>query len=226
MKISGLWRYPVRSMLGERQATLEFIETGVQGDRRFAVLDMQTGTFISAKRDARLLQARALLAGVTLTMRLPTGETALGTGPMVDLALSDWLGQPVRLMQVTTEVRETDLDVRPVHILTTASVRAVTAERPDLQWDLARFRPNVLIDVEGDVPVEQDWMGRRLTIGDVELEIYQACDRCVMTTQPQLGGIEHQTDILRHLTANHGSNLGVLARVVRGGRIETGQAVA
>lgn len=226
MKISGLWRYPAKSMLGERQASLEFVETGVEGDRRFGVLDLQSGNFLSAKQDPRLLQARALLAGVTLTVRLPTGETVLGTGPAVDMALSDWLGQPVTLLAVTGEARQDLLDIRPVHVLTTASLRTVAAERPDLQWDVARFRPNVLIDVDGAAPVEGKWLGRRLTIGDVELEIYALCDRCVMTIRPQVGGIEPQPEILRHLTANHGSNLGVLARVVRTGRIETGQSVS
>jgi MOSC domain-containing protein YiiM len=46
-----------------------------------------------------------------------------------------------------------------------------------------------------------------------------------MTTRAQPGGIERQLDILRHLNAAHGSNLGVLGRVVQAGRLEVGQPV-
>ena len=107
MKISGLWRYPVKSMIGERRDRLELTQGGVEGDRRFGVLDLRSGTIVSAKNDGRLLLARAMLAGVTLTIRLPTGETLLGTGPAVDLALSDWLGRPVRLVEVSPTGRGT-----------------------------------------------------------------------------------------------------------------------
>ncbi|MDP9074709.1 MAG: MOSC N-terminal beta barrel domain-containing protein [Actinomycetota bacterium] len=249
MKVAGLWRYPVKSMRGEGQASLELNQRGVEGDRRFGVLDLRSGTIVSAKRDARMLQAKALLAGVTLTIRLPTGETALGTGPTVDMALSAWLGRPVRLLEAEPAGRGTFempsdyedddselvrhdcpagsfVDVGPVHILTTSSIRAMTAERPDLQWNVARFRPNVLVDVDGDTPVEQDWLAGRLTVGEAELEVDRPCDRCVMTTRAQPGGIERQLDILRHINANHHCNLGVLARVTRPGRVEIGQAVS
>jgi uncharacterized protein YcbX len=249
MRVSGLWRYPVKSMIGERRAGLDLDERGADGDRRFGVLDLGSGTIVSAKRDARLLEARAMLAGVTLTIRLPTGETLLGTGPTVDRALSSWLGRPVRLVEVRPTGRATFempsdyeddgsppvlltgpagsfADVGPLHLLTTASVRAVTAERPDLQWDLARFRPNILLDADGGSPIEQGWMGRHLVIGEVELEVQAPCDRCVMTTRPQPGGIDRQLEILRHIDARHGSNLGVLASVVRSGRVDVGQAVS
>jgi uncharacterized protein YcbX len=248
MKVSGLWRYPVKSMVGERQATLAFNDRGVDGDRRFGVLDLTSGTIVSAKHDARLLLARAMLAGVTLTIRLPTGETVLGSGPSVDQALSGWLGRPVRLVEVTSTGRATFempsdfeddeservrwegpygsfVDSGPVHVLTTSSIRAMVSERPDLQWELARFRPNVLIDGDGDSPVEQDWIGRRLTVGEVELQVVKPCNRCVMTTRPQPGGTERQLDILRHINAKHRSSLGVLASVTHGGQVETGQPV-
>jgi hypothetical protein len=114
------------------------------------------------------------------------------------------------------------VDSAPVHILTTASIRAMTKERPDLQWEMARFRPNVVIDVAGEAPIEQEWIGRHLTVGEVELGIYKACGRCVMTTRPQPGGIERQLDVLRHINTVHQTHLGVLASVIRDGRITVG----
>jgi uncharacterized protein YcbX len=90
---------------------------------------------------------------------------------------------------------------------------------------LEGFRPNVLIDAEGDDFLEQGWIGQRVSIGEVVLDIRRPCSRCVMTTRAQPGGIERQLDILRHLNAAHASNLGVLGRVVQAGRLEVGQPV-
>jgi uncharacterized protein YcbX len=248
MKVAALWRYPVKSMQGESRDTVSISERGIEGDRHFGVLDVGSGTILSAKKEGRLLEARALLAGVELTIRLPTGETAMGTGPSVDAALSAWLNRPVHLIEARPDGRGTYqmpadfeddasepvewqgprgsfADTSPVHLLTTASLRAMAAERPDLQWAVARFRPNILIESDGDDCLEQGWLGRRLTVGEVELDVGRPCSRCVMTTRVQPGGIERQLDILRHVNAAHGANLGVLARVTRGGTVAAGQPV-
>ncbi len=246
MKVAGLWRYPVKSMQGEARDNVVIDDGGVEGDRRFGVLDPASGTIISAKKDGRLLEARALLVGVELTVRLPTGETALGTGPAVDAALSAWLGRTVHLVEARpggrgtfecpTDFEDDDselsrwqgpygsfVDSSPVHLLTTASLRAMSSERPDLRWDAVRFRPNVLIEADGTGCIEDAWVGRRVLLGQVELRVRKPCGRCVMTTRPQPGGIPRQLDILRHLNAARSANLGVLAQVIRGGRVEVGQ---
>ena len=248
MHVTGLWRYPVKSMRGETQEHLDVARHGVVGDRRFGILDPATGTIISAKKDGRLLEARAMLAGIELTIRLPNGETALSTGPAVDAALSAWLNRPVHLVEARPDGRGTfqmpeDFeddesepvawqgpygtfhDSAPVHVLTTASLRALTSERADLQWDVARFRPNILIEVPGQELVEHGWISSRIRMGETELAVYKACSRCVMTTRSQPRGIERQLDILRHVNAAHDGQLGVLARVVTPGRVECGQSV-
>jgi uncharacterized protein YcbX len=249
MKVVSLWRYPVKSMQGESLSQVDVTKNGFAGDRRYGVLDIGTGTIISAKKDGRLLDGRAFLAGIELTIRLPTGETALALGAGVDTALSAWLGRPVHLIEARADGRGTYempidfedddsepmqwqgpsgsfVDSSPVHLLTRATLRAAQRERPDLQWHPARFRPNLLIDADGDEMVEDEWIGKRVSIGEVELQVHKPCSRCVMTTRVQPGGIERQLDILRHINTAHGTNLGVLARVLQPGRIEVGQPVA
>ncbi len=248
MRVAELWRDPVKSMQGERRDTLRLSGRGAEGDRRCGVFDRARGTVVTAKKDGRLLHAQAMLAGVELTVRLPTGETALGVGPGVDAALSAWLGRPVSLIEARPGGRATYeapidaeddsaelgrwegpegsfVDSQPVHVVTTASLRAMASERPDLQWEVRRFRPNLVIDAEGDACVEDGWVGRRVTIGGVELDVHKTCTRCVMTTRAQPGGIEGQIDVFRHLNSTRGAALGVHARVVRGGEIEVGEPV-
>jgi len=235
-------------MRGEAIESAEVTRRGLEGDRQFGVLDAASGTIVSAKKDGRLLEARAFLAGVELTIRLPTGETALGVGAGVDAALSAWLARPVHLVAARPEGRGTYempadfedddsppvrwegprgsfADASPVHLLTTATLRALRAERGDLQWDVARFRPNVLVEAEGDTCVEDTWIGRRVRLGEVELEVRRPCARCVMTTRAQPGGLDRQLDVLRHINSAHAGNIGVLARVVTEGRLEVGMPV-
>jgi uncharacterized protein YcbX len=248
MKVGALWRYPVKSMQGESCTVVDVTKKGIVGDRGYGVLDLGSGTIVSAKKDGRLLEARALLAGVELTIRLPTGETLLALGAGVDAALSAWLGRPVHLLAARSDGRGTFempinfeddqsepiqwqgpsgpfVDSSPIHVLTTATLAAVQRERPDLQWHLSRFRPNLVINTDSD-DNEDEWIGKRLTVGEVELQVYKPCSRCVMTTRVQPGGVERQLDILRHINAARQTNLGVHARVLRPGRIEVGQPAA
>lgn len=249
MKVSALWRYPVKSMQGERRDAIRITEKGVDGDRRFGILDPESGTILSAKKEGRLLGARALLAGIELTIRLPNGEMAMGTGLAVDEALSAWLGRGVHLIEARADGRATYempldfeddasepvqwqgpkgsfADSSPVHVLTTASLAAMAAERPDLQWVPERFRPNILVDIATEGCVEQEWIGRRIEVGEAELLVHRPCSRCVMTTRDQPNTIPRQLDVLRHVNTVHGTNLGVLARVVRPGTVSTGAPVS
>ncbi|HEV2369635.1 MAG TPA: MOSC N-terminal beta barrel domain-containing protein [Acidimicrobiales bacterium] len=249
VKVGAVWRYPVKSMRGEQLREAAVGPRGLAGDRHYGVLDVASGTILSAKREGRLLQAQSVLAGSELTVRLPTGETLLGLGANVDRALSDWLGRPVHLVEAAEHGRATYeniydfeddaseptswegppgsfVDSSPVHLLTTSSLGVGASGRPDLQWDVRRFRPNIVVDSAEDEMVELAWSGRRVRIGEVLLDIWKGCARCVMTTRSQPGGIERQLDVLRHINAEHAALLGVLAGVSEGGRLAVGQGVS
>lgn len=248
MHVVGLWRYPVKSMQGEAVEVAEVATFGLAGDRRYGVEVEESGRILSAKREGRLLTAGATTAGTELVIRLPTGERLDGPGPACDAALSAWLERPVHLVEAPSEGAPTFesqsdmtdddsptltweghpdafVDSSPVHLLTTASLRAMAEQRPELDWDVARFRPNVLVDAPGAERLEDGWVGRHVRVGEVELEVVKRCERCVMVTRPQPGGRERQRDILAHLSRVADATLGVLARVVRTGPIAVGTTV-
>jgi hypothetical protein len=112
--VQELWRFPVKSMQGERVDASDVTSAGLVGDRGYAVVDADTGRVGSAKHPrlwGGLLQCTARydtppVAGGTLptiTIRLPDGGVTGSGDPEVDRRLSDLLGHPVRLTTVAPD---------------------------------------------------------------------------------------------------------------------------
>jgi uncharacterized protein len=244
-RIQSLWRYPVKSMRGEPCSELRCDSNGATGDRAFGVLDTESGTVLSAKREGRLFEAAALFSFGVLEVRLPDGRE-FHQGSLLDDALSVWLDRPVKLVQAATygtatfqahEDFEHDdsalvswegqngsfVDESPLHLLTTGDLERLAEERPDLQWDVRRFRPNIVVESSHIIDAIA---GRRLVLGEVEIEILKACSRCVMTTRAQPGNLERQLDILRHVSRAHDGDVGARARISREGTLHVGDEVA
>jgi uncharacterized protein YcbX len=239
--VAQLWRYPVKSMQGERLPAVNVRADGLDGDRRWGVRDERTGRVLTGRREPRLLEATATLGeGAAPVIELPDGTGLTGAGDVTDRALSDWLGRPVRLVEAaahgdraeffadptddTSEAIEWTMpperfvDAMPLLLVTTASLRAGAALHPAGAWDVRRFRPNVLLDTSREGWDEDDWCGRVVRIGEVELVPHQPCARCTMVTRPQ-PGLDRDLDVYRTLARHHGGNLGVWTAVLSGGAI-------
>jgi uncharacterized protein YcbX len=243
MRVQSLWRYPVKSLQGESCEELELDAGGVRGDRAFGILDLDSGTILSAKREGRLLEASASLASGALTVTLPGGEEFV-QGEVLDENLTRWLGHRVRLVEAVNfetptfegiEDYERDdsalvrwegrrgsfVDSSALHVLTSGIMAELSLERPDVQWDVRRFRPNVMVDGGPSY-----WGTRRIRVGEVEIEFKKGCTRCVMTTRAQPGGLERQLDVLRHVARSHDNVVGDLAEVQLAGSVRVGDVVA
>jgi uncharacterized protein YcbX len=94
-------------------------------------------------------------------------------------------GNPVSTLSVGIMAPGTFQDVAPVTIMTTAALRRTAELQPGSRWDPRRFRPNLLLDVEGTGFVENEWVGRQLRVGQVVFSVAAPIPRCVMTTLPQ-----------------------------------------
>ena len=103
-EVSGLWRYPVKSMGGERLETVTLTAAGIDGDRRWAVRDLETGKVASAKRPrpygALLHWSARLDEDGAVEVRSPDGATFRAGDPSLDEALSEALGRPVAMAPV------------------------------------------------------------------------------------------------------------------------------
>src|SRR5690242_6657819 len=98
MRITEIWRYPVKSLQGEPLETAAVTRGGIEGDRRFAIYDLETGLGLTARRVPDLLFASARWRDDTVEIQLPDGSIAN------DDALTSWLGRPVALRSADEEV--------------------------------------------------------------------------------------------------------------------------
>ena len=242
--VTGLFRYPVKSMQGIGVTSLDVLAEGVVDDRGWALIDVTTGRLMSAKRYSALLQASADDAGVTL----PDGTRVDWGDPYGDRTLSRWLGREVRLEAPRPEVRVAyemtfeppndgaeyiDIDapagsfrdLAPIHLVTQQTLDGCVQRRPDLDWDVRRFRPNLLIDAPDIEPFgEDDWTGSRIRVGEVTLSIIQPSVRCAMPLRAQ-PGLERQAGLYQALEDLHANHLGVYVDVVEPGRIALGDGL-
>ncbi len=105
--VKEIWRYPVKSIAGERLERSEVGERGLWGDRGWAVRNDETGEIHNAKRFPVLMQCSARyrtppsedqIPEVDIT--LPDGE-ALGSDSMrLSTRLSKLMGRPVSLRRL------------------------------------------------------------------------------------------------------------------------------
>lgn len=99
MRIVELWRYPIKSLGGERLDASAVTELGLVGDRSWGIEDVTTGKILTARREAALLLAQGRLTADGVA-EVHLGDEVLRT----DDELSDWLGRPVRLCAAGAEV--------------------------------------------------------------------------------------------------------------------------
>jgi len=243
MEVVGLWRYPVKSLQGEPIDAARVEADGVVGDRRWGIRDQRTGRILTARRRPELLHASSTYAGDEPVLTLPDGSTVVGQGDHSDRLLSEWLASPVSLVPAIGEAGRAEffadatddtseaieftmpdgryVDAAPILILTTASLRTAAGHYPNGTWDVRRFRPNVLIDLDGDGWVEDSWVGRQIQIGAVTLIPSEPCIRCTMVTRPQ-PGLDADADVFRTLARHHGGLFGVWSDVVTPGNLSLG----
>ena len=249
-EVSELWRYPVKSMRGDRVSSTEATEKwGVPGDRGWAIRDEQASEICGAKRISSLLQFHARYLdepvadstpGIEITF--PDGSTMRSSDGRINEALSAATGRTVtlwprrpaddddehyrrsRITEVTP--RGSYFDAMPLSLLTTTALESLQATIPDSVIDPRRFRKNIIVTTEraADGFPEFEWVGRRLQIGELVCEVSTSIARCVMVGLPQ-ADLPHDREILKSLARNTGMDLGVYLRVIEPGRIAEGDAV-
>jgi uncharacterized protein len=278
-RVKELWRYPVKSMAGERLQAATLTARGIPGDRGWALRDEKSGEVRGAKKMPGLMGCAAAYveepSGSAIPparLRLPDGASVLSTDPAANDLLSKLLGRTVTIWpqqpakrrdfyrrfpdnpDFSVELREimgrlpdepmpdfsglppevfeftsplgTFFDAFPLHLLTTALLREIAIHNPGADFDVRRFRPNILIESDEGVRgfAEAEWSGREIAIGDSRIALTIPTMRCVMTTLAQ-EGLRKDATVLRTIVRDAEQNLGIYANVAQPGKIALGDPV-
>ena len=243
--VKELWRHPVKSFQGERVEELALAPGGAAGDRILAVVDPAAQKVLSAKRYADLLLASARLDGNRVVITLPDGTEHASDDPGVHDALSGWLDMPVRLepppsdtvypMEMYTGMSDEDtplfdwpgppgrwVDLADSHWVTTSSLSSIALEHPAGEWDVRRFRPTGVLQVDPDGSPEEGWSP--VEIGEAAIELLMATPRCTMPSRAQ-PGLDRDKAIGTTIRDANSNNLGIYATVTKSGTVRVGDSV-
>ena len=222
-RVGQLWRYPVKSLVGERLNSVEIDARGVLADRLWSVRD-EDGKFGSGKTTRRfrrmdgLLELSAAYDGDLPVVTFPDGRRIRADDECMAAALSAHVGRPVKLGR---EMTVSHFDEGPVHVITEASLAELGRD-----VDTRHFRANIVVDTGAATGlVEDGWIGSQVAIGgSVVVAVRTGMTRCVMVDLPQVG-LERDEGLLRTISRLNDSRLGVVVDVVRGGVVREGDAV-
>jgi uncharacterized protein YcbX len=154
-------------------------------------------------------QARLSNGGVEVLA--PTGEAHMLDDRFVQLLESE-SSRPLTL----NDTAGANFDDSHVLIVNLATVETFAAQSA-MHVDHRRFRANLYID--GLMPQEEvSWVGRRIRAGGAELEVVSRCERCVVITRDP-DTTQTSPELLRLLTEEHETCMGVYCRVVSPGRV-------
>lgn len=207
LTIAGLWRYPVKTLAGERLDAAELTPTGIPGDRIVHVRGPEGVR--TSRRHHRLLGLHATLGadGVPRVDGLRWDE------PAVLERVRDAAGDDAWLEPFEGVER---FDVLPLLVATDGAVQ-------EFGRDVRRLRPNVLLGgVDG--MAETGWEGAELHIGDAVIHLDSLRGRCPMTTvDPDT--LERDPEVLRDIARRFRGRLALNADVTVPGRIAVGDPV-
>lgn len=232
-QIEAIFRYPVKSMGGERLAAAELGWHGIEGDRRLALRrleDRSAFPWLSASRLPELLRYSPVRrdtqseGDVTYSIRTPNGELLDAFGETLAAEISSKLGSPVQMMQLKHGVFD-EASVSMIAPDTIAEIGRLAGR----ELDVRRFRPNIVIRLLRPAPFEEDgWVGGSLSFGSESNAAMVAVTmrdlRCSMVNlDPE--SADSAPEVMKAVVCAHQNTAGVYGTVVRSGRLEVGQTV-
>ncbi|MBM3765995.1 MAG: MOSC domain-containing protein [Acidobacteria bacterium] len=208
MFVKEIWRYPVKSMAGERLPAATLTGNGIEGDRNVLVIGANR-RMVTARTHHKLLDLRGGIAG--------DGEATINglhwKSPEALELVRDTLGEAVSLTHYNGPER---FDILPLLLATDGAIE-------HMKLDGRRLRPNIVIGGVTDL-AERDWPGRDIAIGEALVQPAQLRGRCVMTTfEPDT--LRQDMNVLRRIAKELDGTMGLDTAVLRGGRIAEGDPV-
>lgn len=208
MNITEIWRYPVKTMAGEKLQRVGVGPLGIEGDRVVHVEDAK-GQVITSRSHPRFLGHQGSLDA--------HGEIKVDgrpwDSPAVAAEVADIAGPGAKLVRFDGAER---FDMLPLLIATDGAIAA-------FGHDLRRLRPNLVIGgVEG--LTEGEWPGRCLRIGNVLIGVRDLRLRCIMTSYDPDTLIQDK-ETTRSIYRRFDGKLALNCFVIESGEITVGDEV-
>jgi uncharacterized protein YcbX len=232
-EVEALYRYPVKSMMGESLDVADLGWHGLDGDRRLAFRradDCGGFPWLTASTLPELIlfapQRRRPAANGDLPthVRTPQGQELPVFSQELASEVGHRHGSPVEMMHLNRGI----FDEASISVITSATVSEVgrlTAQRPDAR----RFRPNIVIASMRSVPFEEDeWVGGVFLFGEIEeraaVGVTNRDERCSMVNfDPD--SARATPEVLKAIVRVADNKAGVYGAAMRRGRVAVGQAV-
>ena len=232
-EVEALFRYPVKSMAGERLEAADLGWHGLEGDRRLAFrrLDDRGGfPWLTAGKLPELIlfapERRGSAADESLPthVRTPEGQELAVFGPELATEVGRRHGAPVEMMHLDRGIFD-EASISAITSVTVGEVGRLAAQPPDVR----RFRPNILIASLRSVPFEEDeWVGGVLSFGETNeataIGITNRDERCSMVNLDP-GSARPDAEVLKTIVRVRDNKAGVYGTVTRRGRLAVGQPV-
>jgi uncharacterized protein len=224
--VSGLWRYPVKSMAGQALASTDISWAGLPGDRRWAFVrqDSEGSGFPwhTIREFAGMAAHVAMLAEPArpdrsrVLVRTPDG----GRYDVTDPRLAAELGTGLKAMRLDRGA----FDAMPVSVISDSTVSALCA-LAHVPGNELRFRPNVVVTLESGAPFEEDgWVESAIRIGSAVVRIDRRDSRCVVVNVDPVSGLA-DSHLLKVIGTTRQACAGVYGTTVLPGLIRVGDPV-
>ena len=231
-EVEAIFRYPVKSMAGERLDAADLGWHGVEGDRRLAfrrVDDRGGFPWLTASKLPELLLFAPLCLGpidrdLPSHIRSPEGQELDVFGPELAADVGSRHGSPVAMMHLNRGI----FDEASVSVIASATVEEI-GKLSAQPADVRRFRPNILLRPLQSVPFEEDgWVGGRLCFGDgstaAEISVTNWDERCSMVNVDP-DSARQTPEVLKAIVRVRDNKAGIYGAVTRRGRLAVGQPV-
>jgi uncharacterized protein len=234
-QVEAIFRYPVKSMGGERLEVAELGWHGLEGDRRLAIrrIDDRSGfPWLSASKLPDLVlftpQRRedGAHGGIPTHIRTPDGRELPVFGEELAAEVGRRHGAPVEMMQLKHGM----FDEASISVIASDTVREIgrlAGRSPDVR----RFRPNVVVRLLRPAPFQEDeWLGGVLSFGKKDdddapaVAVTMRDVRCSMVNlDPDTGN--PAPEMLKAVVRVHQNTAGIYGAVTRTGRLALGQTI-
>jgi len=233
--VEAIFRYPVKSMGGERLEVANLGWHGLDGDRRLAFRRMNDDSrsgfpWLTASKLRELLlfaphhRENGAQGEVPTHIRTPNGEKMPVFGEDLATEIGRRYGAPVQMMQLKHGI----FDDASISVIASDTVHEI-GRLAGRRLDVRRFRPNIVVRLLRSVPFQEDeWVGGVLSFGEGDdapaITVTKRDERCSMVNlDPDTAS--PAPEVMKAVVRANQNNAGIYGAVTRIGRLAVGQTI-